>query len=157
LVLEQDDQFRFTFLSTDLLTRSGFTSDSGEGHARWDQPGIDQASADWKSHKALCYAHEPFHDFLYRRFRDDGSFRWISVSGQPMFDAQGLFKGYRGTGKDVTARVVSEERILRLNALYAVLSATNEAVARTNTKEALFGQGCRISVDHGNFRKAWVG
>src|SRR5262249_54646421 len=34
---------------------------------------------------------------------------WISVSGEPVFDAFGVFVGYRGIGKDITARKRSEQ------------------------------------------------
>ena len=38
-------------------------------------------------------------------FRDvDGVRHWFSISGNPLFRADGAFRGYRGTGKDVTAQ-----------------------------------------------------
>ena len=37
--------------------------------------------------------------------------RYASISGKPMFDAQGEFIGYRGIGKDITAQRENEARI----------------------------------------------
>ncbi len=52
---------------------------------------------------------------------------------------------------------VSELTIRRLNRLYAVLSSTNQAIARNNDREPLFRELCRIAVEQGGFRLAWVG
>lgn len=54
---------------------------------------------------------------LRREFRDeecgyiltDGSRIWISVSGKPIYDEQGRFNGYRGTGRDITPDVLARE------------------------------------------------
>jgi two-component system NtrC family sensor kinase len=154
---EQDEQFRFTYLSTDLLTHAGFTSQSGLGKTRWGQPGIDLSSADWESHKADCRAHRQFHDFVYRRVREDGTARWITASGEPLFAANGTLVGYRGVGTDVTQRVLSEQRIVRLNDLYAALSETNRAILHLNDPEALAQEICRVAVERGHLCFAWMG
>ncbi len=49
------------------------------------------------------------------------------------------------------------ERILRLNRLYSVLSRINELIVRTPSLETLCEQACRIAVEDGLFRAAWVG
>ena len=38
------------------------------------------------------------------------------MSGEPFYDAQGGFLGYRGTARDVTERKAAEERMRQLNA-----------------------------------------
>ncbi len=40
----------------------------------------------------------------------DGKTRWISVSGRPQFDRDGVFSGYRGFATDISARRDAEER-----------------------------------------------
>jgi two-component system NtrC family sensor kinase len=154
---EQDEQFRFTYLSTDLLTHAGFTSSSGLRHQRWEQPGIDLCSADWESHKADCRAHRPFHDFVYRRLREDGTARWITASGEPLFAADGTFEGYRGVGTEVTERVGREQRIVRLSDLYAALSETSRAILHLKDTEALAQEICRVAVERGRLCFAWMG
>ncbi len=47
--------------------------------------------------------------------------------------------------------------ILRLNRLYSVLSKSNELVGRTRSLPHLCEQACRIAVEDGLFRLAWVG
>jgi len=65
----------------------------------------------WQAHKALLAVGEPFRDFIYQRHDANGEVRTISISGRPIFDEEGRFKGYRGTGRDITVEKLAEERI----------------------------------------------
>jgi GGDEF domain-containing protein len=47
----------------------------------------------------------------FKRITPEGDTRWVSLSGRPILDAHGKFKGYRGIGKDVTDNKFAEERI----------------------------------------------
>lgn len=47
----------------------------------------------------------PFLDFLYTRTRANGDVQYLQVSGEPMFDSQSRFTGYRGVGMDITERM----------------------------------------------------
>ena len=51
---------------------------------------------------AMLNSHLPFRDFEFARMMPDGGTRFFSVSGEPRFDADGVFVGYRGIGRDVT-------------------------------------------------------
>jgi len=59
--------------------------------------------------------------------------------------------------RDITERKETEKKILRLNRLYSVLSKVNEAIVRIGEPERLFEQVCRIAVDDGLFKMAWIG
>jgi diguanylate cyclase (GGDEF)-like protein/PAS domain S-box-containing protein len=67
----------------------------------------------WELHRALLRRRAPFREVLMWRDLDDGSRRYISVSGEPTFDARGRFTGYRGVGRDIT-RQKRDEQLLRL-------------------------------------------
>ncbi len=58
---------------------------------------------------------------------------------------------------DVTGRRQALDRISRLNRLYAVLSEINHVIAKAEEAEALFAEVCRIAVEQGKFRMAWIG
>jgi len=45
---------------------------------------------------------QPFRDFAYFRVGEGVEPRWLSTSGKPIFDADGSFLGYRGSGRDIT-------------------------------------------------------
>jgi PAS domain S-box-containing protein len=135
---EQDEHFRFSFLSSEVASKSGVDGRSSLGITRWGHPGIDLSSADFAAHRATCEAHGKFRDFTYFRVSDDGDGRWIRVSGEPVFAEDGRFAGYRGVGKDVTVDVASrnELRLHRDNLQQLVDARTEELVAAKNAAEA---------------------
>src|SRR5258708_3041655 len=57
----------------------------------------------WSVVWATLDARKPFRDFVYCSVDGSGSPMYVKVSGKPVFDANGEFRGYRGTGTDVTA------------------------------------------------------
>src|SRR5262249_7531384 len=40
---------------------------------------------------------------------EPGKVLWLSISGKPVFDLEGHFRGYRGTGRDITREVTARE------------------------------------------------
>jgi PAS domain S-box-containing protein len=51
----------------------------------------------------------------------------------------------------------SREKIQSLNRLYSVLSATNKAIVFLRERDEFFSEICRILVEIGGFRMAWIG
>lgn len=64
---------------------------------RWEARGIDLTKDEhWARHKADLDAHRPFRDFSFEKINSNGD-RWtITISGNPIFDEDGIFKGYCG-------------------------------------------------------------
>ena len=60
------------------------------------------------------------------------------------------------TLQDVTHQKRSERRLSRLNRVHSVLSAIKSVIVRGASREDLFRESCRIAVDAGQFRKAWI-
>jgi diguanylate cyclase (GGDEF)-like protein/PAS domain S-box-containing protein len=81
------------------------------GERRWEIPYVSPDEAGWRAHRADLDARRPFRDVEISRPAADGIERYISLSGDPMFEASGAFKGYRGVGTDVTARKRAEEAL----------------------------------------------
>jgi diguanylate cyclase (GGDEF)-like protein/PAS domain S-box-containing protein len=107
---EQDANLRFVQMSSKVYE---FSLDAAEhiGKARWEMPAVGVTEEQWRAHKDLLEARRPFMDFVYQRHDVHGSLRTISVSGRPIFDEQGEFQGYRGTGRDITEQKQVEEKI----------------------------------------------
>src|SRR5260221_252581 len=59
--------------------------------------------------------------------------------------------------RDITQRKQAEAKIRRLTRVYAVLSAINGAIVRIADRERLFAEACRVAVEVGEFRMAWIG
>ncbi len=131
---EQDAEFRFTMLSGKGL-KGNLVADDVVGKFRWDFP-LDWSEAQWAEHKALLASHQPFHDLEYRLLIEDGA-RWFSISGEPIFDAEGRFSGYRGIGRNITARreVEAELRRHRDHLAELVEERTADLLAAKNAAE----------------------
>ncbi len=59
--------------------------------------------------------------------------------------------------REIGRRRRSEARLLHLNRLYAMQSHVSQAVVRTSGRDAMLEEFCRIAVEDGKFRMAWVG
>ena len=64
---------------------------------------------------------------------------------------------YLNLDREIARRRQSEQRVLQLNRLYAVLTRTSQSIVRVREREALFREVCRSAVEDGLFRMAWVG
>jgi PAS domain S-box-containing protein len=62
-----------------------------------------------------------------------------------------------GIIRDITQRKLHEAEIERLNRLYATLSQVNQVIVRCQTRGELFGDICRVLIEFGQFRAAWIG
>ena len=105
---EQDAEFRFTAISRKVELATNRTAEDILGTRRWDLEMVGLSEAEVEAHKALLARHAPFHDFEYGRRDAQGQIRYISVSGEPIFDEDGQFRGYRGVAKDITKRRMDE-------------------------------------------------
>jgi diguanylate cyclase (GGDEF)-like protein/PAS domain S-box-containing protein len=74
------------------------------GKRRADLPGFECEPADLADYEAAIEARQPFTQFRYRCFNDEGESIWVSTSGRPIVDAAGSFAGYYGTGREVSER-----------------------------------------------------
>jgi len=83
------------------------------GKARWEIASVSPDEAGWAAHRARMDQHLPFRDFEFGRPLPDGT-RYLAISGEPRFAADGRFLGYRGVGRDVTEVSIARERIATL-------------------------------------------
>jgi diguanylate cyclase (GGDEF)-like protein/PAS domain S-box-containing protein len=86
-----------------------------------------------------------------------GGIRWVDNNALPLLDEGGHVVGYRGVARDITQRRAQQERITRLSRIQAVLGGINSTIVRVRERRALFREACRIAVQQGGFRMAWIG
>src|SRR6267142_2206681 len=106
---EQDDQYRFTSSSGSGPEWMVKGLREAAGKRRWDFKYQNMTERDWAAHIALLDGRKPFRDLEFCRLHESGGKTWMSVSGEPVFDSSGAFKGYRGVGKDITERKRAEQ------------------------------------------------
>ena len=152
---EQDAEFRFVRLDGDQAKGNTVSTDGLIGMTRWGSGVEGVSAAQWSAHRAGLDEHLPFRDFEMVRRRADGSAMWVSISGTPIFE-NGVFAGYRGTGREISARKQAEADIERL-AFYDALTGLpnrrllierlNQAVA-TSARRGCFGALLFIDLDN---------
>jgi len=108
---EMDREFRFTHIAEERPGSSGLDLDARLGKTPWEIDGMGLSDDELDAHRADLESHRAFHGMVARRVGTDGSPRWVSISGEPRFDAQGNFRGYWGVGRDVTHEVAAEQTV----------------------------------------------
>ena len=108
---EQDENLRFTYLSARADDLTGYSGESSIGKTRWELENMTPLSCTWAEHQAVLAARQPFRELECARVGADRVLRYISMSGAPIFDEQGEFRGYRGIGRNITARKQAEQAL----------------------------------------------
>ena len=91
------------------------------------------------------------------RHHKDGRLLDVSLAISPIIDAQGRIVGASKIARDITERKRADVRIRHLNRVYAVLSSINGLIVRVRSRDQLFDEACRIAVEAGHFKLAWIG
>jgi PAS domain S-box-containing protein len=93
-------------------------------------PGV--AEEGWRALRQSLSARARFRLRLELR-RDNDEILYVAVGGKPVFDLDGHFRGYRGTGRDVSREVVAREAARRAERrLVEAMDAAPCAVALVN-------------------------
>ncbi len=110
-VWETDAEHRLVHLAG-LPAKPKLPADRVLGKRRWEVAGVDPKSDPaWRRHLADLEARRPFRGFVLSAVGVDGATFWFEINGNPVFDEARRFIGYRGTGRDVTERVMAERRL----------------------------------------------
>ena len=118
---EMDREFRFTHLAEDRPGSSGVDLNTRLGKTPWEIDGMGLSDEELDAHRADLESHRAFHGVMARRRAADGGVRFVSISGEPRFDAQGSFRGYWGVGRDVTHEVQAEQAVAATETRYREL------------------------------------
>jgi PAS domain S-box-containing protein len=98
---EQDENGQFTKVSGPVLEMLGLKVDAlSSDETSIQSSGWDQTERE--TLQASIAARQPFLDFLFHRINENGSQQKFRVSGEPMFNQNCRFLGYRGIGVEVT-------------------------------------------------------
>jgi diguanylate cyclase (GGDEF)-like protein/PAS domain S-box-containing protein len=92
----------------------------------------------------------------------EGSYRHADGSTFPVETRRGALRTDGGwvivaTVRDISERKAAQDRIVYLNRVYAVLSGINTLIVRASDRDQMFAEACRIAIEAGGFRMAWIG
>jgi PAS domain S-box-containing protein len=145
---ESGPDHRFTDLFGPALERSGFAAEDYIGELRTVGVDVNREPERWQSHFDDLENHRPFRDFLVQRTSLEGKERWAKISGRPFFANDGAFKGYRGTGTDITEQIQAQQLSNRLNDLLV------DAVNSIPEGFILFDENDRVVICNQNYRQS---
>jgi PAS domain S-box-containing protein len=106
---ETDADHRFTWFSDRVEDVTGVPGEFHIGKSRLKLAADQVEQEKWRAHLEALEAQRAFRDFRYLRRGHDGRLQHMSSSGVPVFDAEGHFKGYRGTGTDISAEMEAKD------------------------------------------------
>lgn len=114
---EMDSDLRFSYLSKSFASHTGLSPEGSLGKTRREVlldrlPDLDpEIEGTFEDHFRALEAREPFRDLSFPGVTDQGERRVFRLSGKPVFDADGRFAGYRGSGTDITAMTRAEKTV----------------------------------------------
>jgi PAS domain S-box-containing protein len=82
---------------------------------------------------------------------------WISDTVSALRNAKGEIIGGMSIVRDITERKQAEERIARLNRVQTIMASIDRAIVHITNQQELLDEICRIAVQEGGFKLAWVG
>jgi len=134
---EQDTQFRFTHITGGFFEKGQVAKENFLGRTRWEcTPELYGTSAG-RDHINKVQARLPFYNFEYSLVGADNVTRWFNTSGEPVYDAQGEFRGYRGTGSEITERKVAEQRIQHIAHHDVLTGLPNRVLLQDRLQQAI--------------------
>ncbi|MGY3496367.1 ATP-binding sensor histidine kinase [Bradyrhizobium sp. USDA 4502] len=133
---ETGPDYRFT-----LLTENAFRSNPADriGSLCWDHAlDLEAEPEKWRAVWLTLDERRSFVDFVYCSTDGGGYPMYVKASGKPVFGIDGEFRGYRGTGTDVTA-------IMRAQQAEASLLDAEKELRDTQAKLARASQAATVA------------
>ncbi|MDQ6679447.1 MAG: EAL domain-containing protein, partial [Pseudomonadota bacterium] len=136
-IWEQDEELRFTYISPGIEVAAGIKVADLLDRRRFYDENFDGPAEALAGHRADLDARRPFRDFTYRMKRANGEHRYVRISGEPVLDEDGGFRGYRGVGRDVTEIVLAEQKVQELASYDSLTGLPNRNMFLTELDRAL--------------------
>ncbi len=147
---EIDPQYRLTAAADQTGTKSPLTAASGLGVVPWHLPHWHSEADALDLLLACLDERQPFRDIAFRWTGRSGEARQYRASGEPRFDRTGIFIGYWGVVRDITAEQEAQALLAATETRYRelfsriptplVLHRSGQVIDANAAALALFGQ-----------------
>jgi putative nucleotidyltransferase with HDIG domain len=105
--------------------------------------------------RAIMFGETNSREFVIQRAVGDE--RTVAANAAPIRNDSGQVVSAIAVFTDITELKAAETRIGRLNRVYTVLSNVNQALVHLREPQQIFEKACRVIVEDGGFKMAWVG
>jgi len=134
---ETDAEHRLTELVHGAGYRGTLPRERLIGRPRSELHSVSPDAAGWQAHMATLEARLPFRGFEFVRQHAGGELRHFILSGEPVFDRSGVFRGYRGVGTEITERQRVEQALARLTHYESLTGLPNRALLTDRLNHAI--------------------
>jgi len=131
---EIDDQLRFTRVAGKGLEKFGLSPATMIGRRTADFTGFAPLGESGDRYRQARSEHKPYREILMGTRLADGSNRYVSISGEPVFGKDGKFAGYRGVTRDVTDQYLARAAEKRL---YSALDDFDETFILCDSEDRI--------------------
>lgn len=95
--------------------------------------------------------------YEYQIIHKSGEVRWVNQRNILVRDSEGKPVAIEGIVTDITQRKKVESELVDVNRSLRMVSEVNQALIHIEDEEKLLNETCRIAVEIGGYRMAWVG
>lgn len=143
-----DENAKFIFLSLKIKDILGVEASALKGLGLFDMldGGMiheDDMEAHRRAYDALMECGEPICELVHRARHADGSWRWLSVSATPVYDANHRLTQIVGVVHDVHAQKMAEQRLRQIN--QDLDREIQAAVRKVQEKDLLLQEQSRLA------------
>jgi PAS domain S-box-containing protein len=147
---EMDEDLRFSYFSSGFEANAGLNRETWLGRLRWELPGVDFVGEAWRDLNEKLSARLPFRDLRISYVDETDNRHHIRISGTPVFEAEEIFKGFRGVATDETREILERRALETLQQRFLdALDSMSEAVALCDPQDRLviYNQNFQRSVE----------
>ncbi|HEX9665631.1 MAG TPA: EAL domain-containing protein [Thermodesulfobacteriota bacterium] len=156
-VWEVDINGSFTYVNPKVREIIGYEPEELLGKTTFDFMSTDEAKRFYDLLSPYFSEKRPFKRLEKKLMHKDGHEVILEVSGTPMFDSQGFFKGYLGVVEDVTQRRNQEKKIHHF-AMHDYMTdlpnrrSLEEELTRITNQNSAKQKGALLMIDLDNFK-----
>ncbi|AFY35615.1 PAS domain S-box protein [Calothrix sp. PCC 7507] len=124
-VWEVNENAVYTYASPKVRDILGYTPQEIIGKTLFELMPPEEGGRVANIFAPIAAAQQPFKCLENINIHQDGHLVVLETSGEPIFDTEGKFRGYRGMDRDITERKLVEESLLRFR---KAIESTSDAV-----------------------------
>jgi len=125
-----------------------------ERYLKWVHPDdVERLAERYRQTETSAHSYQ----MEYRVLRPDGKTVWVHELGEVEKQEGTTPLSYVGTLQDITERKLAALALQRLTRTLRTLSRAKQALIRASDERTLYRDMCRVIVETGGYRMAWIG